>query len=76
MVPVNSCLALSIRCSINHRCGGWPVQQSEYVCEIYYKLHTMPGIYIQPNIQYIHNPGGITRNKDVVISGLKLSVRL
>jgi porin len=52
------------------------VQHSEYVWEIYYKLHASPGIYIQPNIQFIHKPGGIVKNKDVVISGLKFSVRL
>ena len=52
------------------------IQHSEYASEIYYKLHAMPGIYIQPNIQYIHDPGGIAKNKDVVISGLKFSARL
>ena len=56
--------------------GPVGVQHSEYVCEIYYKLHALPGIYIQPNIQYIHDPGGVAKNKDVVISGLKFSVRL
>jgi porin len=56
--------------------GPVGVQYSEYVWEIYYKLHAADGIYVQPNIQYIHNPGGVSKNKDVVVSGLKLSVRL
>lgn len=52
------------------------IRHSEYVSEIYYKLHALPGIYIQPNIQYIHHVGGVASNKDIVISGLKFMVRL
>jgi porin len=56
--------------------GPIGVQHSEYVGEIYYKLHAAPGIYLQPNIQYIVSPGGVSGNANDLILGFKLVVHL
>jgi porin len=50
------------------------VQHSEYVGEIFYCIHTAEWLELRPNVQYIHEPGGIAQQKDDVIAGLKLAV--
>jgi porin len=50
------------------------VQRSEYVGEIFYSVHATSWLELRPNIQYVHQPGGITQNTDDVIVGLRLSV--
>jgi len=51
--------------------GPVGVQYSEYASEIYYQFHVQNGFYLQPNLQYVHNPGGISQNTDDIILGLK-----
>lgn len=54
---------------------SWPgVQRSEYVGEVFYCLHTTEWLELRPNVQYIHEPGGLDRKKDDVIAGLKLAI--
>jgi porin len=50
------------------------VQSSEYVGEVFYSLHAASWLELRPNIQYVHQPGGIAQNTDDVIVGLRLSV--
>ncbi len=44
---------------------------AEYPSEIYYAYKATPAITIQPNLQYIRDPGGNSSNDDVVVLGLK-----
>jgi porin len=52
------------------------VQTSEYATELYYGLQVAPWAVVRPNLQYIHQPGGISHNTDDVVLGLKLQVRM
>ena len=54
--------------------GPVPVQQSEYAAEIYYGLHAISGVVLRPNLQFIHDPGGVSQNEDVLVIGLKAVV--
>jgi carbohydrate-selective porin OprB len=40
------------------------------------RLHAYSGVFIPPNIQYIRDPGGVSKSTDVIILDLKLSVAL
>lgn len=50
-----------------------PIPNVEYPLEGYYAWAAAPGFITRPNVQYIRNPGGISRSKDVVVFGLKTS---
>jgi len=54
--------------------GPVGIQHSEYEAEIYYDLSATRGFHLQPNLQYVHDPGGISQNTDDVILGLKFFV--
>ena len=53
--------------------GPVPVQGSEYVAELYYGVHAFSGLVLRPNLQFVHDPGGISQNKDAVVLGLKVA---
>ena len=46
-------------------------QTAEYVSELYYSLHATRWLKLRPNIQYIHQPGGISNRTDDIVLGLK-----
>ena len=52
------------------------VQGSEYAAEFFYGVHVNRWLDLRPNVQYVVQPGGIARNTNDVIVGLKLSVNL
>ena len=52
--------------------GPVGVQHAEYESELYYNIHATGGLDFRPNVQYIHDPGGIAQNTDDIILGLKL----
>lgn len=54
--------------------GPVPIRNSEYVFELYYTLVPTNGVYIRPNIQYVHTPGGTSQNGDIIILGLKSQI--
>ncbi len=54
--------------------GPVDVQHSEYAAEIYYNVNVYNGVYLQPDFQYVHNPGGIEQNTDDIILGLKTHI--
>lgn len=56
--------------------NGINVQGTEYVAEAFYKLHLASWIDVRPSVQYVVQPGGIARNTNDVIAGLRLSLSL
>jgi porin len=46
----------------------------EKVTEVFYSWSPIPSIAIRPNLQYIKDPGGSSRNDDALVLGLKTSV--
>jgi porin len=55
--------------------GPVAVQSSEYPVELYYSINATKWLTLRPNIQYIHHPGGTSENENVVVLGLKASVK-
>jgi porin len=53
--------------------GPVPVQHSEYVAELYYTIHVTDWLNLRPNLQYIHQPGGIDQTDDIIL-GLKTTL--
>lgn len=51
--------------------GPVGVQDAEYVWEAYYTIHAVGGLDFRPNVQYIHDPGGIAQTDDIIL-GLKM----
>jgi porin len=51
------------------------VQGSEYPVELYYSINATRWMTLRPNIQYIYHPGGTSQNTDVVVLGLKATVK-
>jgi porin len=56
--------------------GSVGVQGSEYVGELFYSLQATRWLELRPNVQYLVQPGGIARNTDDIIIGLRLSINL
>jgi porin len=56
--------------------GSVGVQGSEYVGEVFYSLRATRWLELRPNVQYVVQPGGIARNTDDIIIGLRLSMNL
>jgi porin len=52
------------------------VQGSEYAGELFYSLHATRWLELRPNVQYVVQPGGVARNTDDFIIGLRLSINL
>lgn len=53
---------------------GAPAPRPEYPLEVYYGWAALPGVLIQPNLQYTHNPGGVAVARGVVVLGLKTAL--
>jgi porin len=54
--------------------GSVGVQGYEYVSEFFYAVHVNRWLDLRPNVQYVVQPGGIARNTNDVIVGLRVSV--
>jgi porin len=54
--------------------GAVGVQSAEYVGELFYKVQATAWFNLRPSIQYIHDLGGLAKNADDLILGLRLSV--
>ncbi|WP_417355429.1 carbohydrate porin [Gallaecimonas pentaromativorans] len=54
--------------------GDMPVQDDEMVFASYYKFQVTPALALRPEIQYIHNPGGLSENDNAWVATLKGSV--
>jgi porin len=49
-----------------------PVQGNEYDAELYYGVHATKWLIIRPNIQYVHNPGGVSEVDNAWVAGVKI----
>ena len=47
---------------------------SESVGELFYAWVPRPFITVQPNLQFVRHPGGVSTNESVVVVGLRCSV--
>jgi porin len=56
--------------------GSVGVQGYEYVGEVFYGAHITRWLDLRPNVQFVGQPGGIARNTNDVIIGLKLLANL
>jgi porin len=56
--------------------GSVGIQSSEYVAEFFYGVHVTRWLDLRPNVQYVAQPGGIARNTNDVIVGLRVSLNL
>ena len=54
--------------------GDQYLQSYECVFEWSYKLYITPWWFVQPDIQYIKNPGGTNRYKDAMVFGSRLGL--
>lgn len=55
-----------------HLPGSVAVQRAEYVAELYYGAQLLQGLMVRPNLQYVHQPGGVAERSDIVLAGLKI----
>ncbi|ADP72448.1 Carbohydrate-selective porin OprB [Rhodomicrobium vannielii ATCC 17100] len=54
---------------------SYRVRNFEAVAEVFYKFQIAPGFAVQPDLQYMWNPGGgIAENKDAVYGGVRVSI--
>jgi porin len=59
-----------------HPGSGFGVQSNEFVEEIFYSFDVFHGANVQPDLQYIINPGGYHGATNIVVFGIQLSVPL
>jgi porin len=50
------------------------LQGSEYVAELFYGIHAVDGVVLRPNVQFIHQPGGVPQSPNDAIVGLTFTV--
>jgi porin len=55
--------------------GPVPVQGSEYPLELYYTYNATSWLMLRPNLQFIYHPGGTSERQNVVVLGLKASMK-
>lgn len=54
--------------------GPVGVQHTEYVLEADYSWRPLASVTIRPNIQYIIDPGGVSKSQNALVFGLKTAV--
>lgn len=57
-----------------YRTANAPTDESEHGFEVYYRDQLTPAIAIQPDLQYVVNPGTDTVTDDAVVAGIRLNV--
>jgi porin len=60
----------------SHPGSGFGVQSNEFVEEIFYSFDVFRGANIQPDLQYIINPGGYHSATNIWVFGIQMSVPL
>jgi len=55
---------------------GTPVRDAEYAAELYYSLTPVAWLELQPNVQWIYQPGGVRTRGNVTVLGLKAALTL
>lgn len=56
--------------------GAGVDRRAETSVELFYKIQVMPWLYVQPDVQYIVNPGGVSDNQDALLATVRLMVNL
>lgn len=65
---------VSDKLQASQRTAGTPVQSSETVLELNYRYYATPFFYIQPDIQYVIDPGATGTIPDALVLGAQVSV--
>jgi len=53
----------------------YKIRDYESIVEVFYKAQIVPGLTIQPDLQYMWNPGGhVAGNDDAIYGGVRVSV--
>ncbi|MDB5322098.1 MAG: Carbohydrate-selective porin [Phycisphaerales bacterium] len=47
---------------------------SELAVELFYKLKLTPWLSVKPDLQYVHNPGGVAARNDALVASVRLVV--
>ncbi|MCC6824079.1 MAG: carbohydrate porin, partial [Verrucomicrobia subdivision 3 bacterium] len=68
-------LATWVRFSAPARAAGSFSDPSELACELFYRVHLTPWLWLQPDLQYIVNPGG-DGLRDALVGTLRLELAL
>lgn len=55
---------------------GVRARDAEYAGEVYYSVHPLDWLELRPNVQWIHQPGGVKGAKDVGVLGMKAALTL
>ena len=71
---VNGRVAAGERLIDEIRGGDVPVQRSEYVAETFYSIWLLPYLNLRPSVQYIVQPGGNSRQPDVLVVGVRTAI--
>jgi len=58
-----------------HADAGGDRARAEQVAEVFYGWKPMAGLELQPGLQYVRHPGGVSSRRDVVVAGLKADLR-
>ncbi|WP_239017716.1 carbohydrate porin [Sphingomonas aracearum] len=58
------------------RLTGIPARDAEYAAEVYYSIHPADWLELRPNVQWVHQPGGVRAAKDVGVLGMKAAITL
>jgi len=58
----------------NQQLNGNPVQEYEVVLEANYRYQVTPFLYVQPDIQYVINPGAANQFPDALVLGAQMGV--
>ena len=56
--------------------SGFGVQTNEFIYEVFYSFDVFHGANVQPDLQYLINPGGYRAATNQVVLGVQLSVPL
>ncbi len=51
-------------------------KRSETAIELFYKIQILPWLAVQPDVQYIINPGGVSEQDDALVAILRVMVNL
>ncbi len=54
--------------------SGAGTKRNEYSYELYYRDKVAPGVTLQPDVQYVVNPGTTSSVNDAMVLGLRVDV--
>lgn len=54
--------------------GFFPSVSQEQTTELFYRVQATPWLYVQPGLQFYHNPGAVNSVKDAWVAGFRTGV--